>query len=107
LILVTDFIFIREENRQKKKIVDTKAKFIENSISNYKVLKKQFIEDVIKSDIDKETKQIEKKENELMFLKKCHEKKLRDKSLKTSNLLYPIKTEKITVKDELSKKYLF
>jgi hypothetical protein len=90
-----------------KKIVDTKAKFIENSISCYKVLKKKFIEDVIKSDIDKETKQIEKKENELVFLKKCHEKKLLDKSLKTSNLLFPIKTEKITIKDKLSKKYLF
>jgi hypothetical protein len=70
-------------------------------------LKKQFIEDVIKSEIEKETKQIEKKENDLVFLKKCHEKKLRDKSLKISNLLYPIKTQKITVNDELSKKYLF
>lgn len=98
---------LREENRQKKKIVDTKAKFIENSISSYKVLKKQFIEEVIKSDIEKETKQIEKKENELVFLKKCHEKKLRDRSLKTSNILYPIKTQKITVEDDLSKKYLF
>lgn len=87
--------------------MDTKAKFIENSISSYKVLKKQFIEDVIKSEIEKETKEIDKKENELVLLKKCHEKKLRDKSLKTSNLLYPIKAEKITVKDEVSKKYLF
>ncbi len=106
-LLLVNLCYFREENRQKKKIVDTKAKFIENSISSYKVLKKQFIEDVIKSEIEKETKQIEKKENELVFLKQCHEKKLRDKSLKTSNLLYPIKAEKITVKDELAKKYLF
>jgi len=71
-------------------------------------LKKKYIEDVIKSEIDIESKMIEKKENELVFLKKCHEKKLKDKNLKTSNLLYPVKSERITVKDELAnKKYLF
>jgi hypothetical protein len=99
--------FFSEENKQKKKIVDTKIKFIENSIANYKVLKKQYIEDVIKSDINKETKIIEKKENQLIFLKKCHEKKLKDKSLRSSNLLYPIKAEKITISDHLSNKFLF
>ena len=87
--------------------MDTKKEFLENSIANYKILKKEFIEDVIKSDIDRETKLIEKKENELVFLKKCHEKKLRDKSLKTSNLLHPIKAERITVNDKLNKNYLF
>ena len=87
--------------------METKKEFIENSIANYKILKKEFIEDVIKSEIDKETKMIEKRENELVFLKKCHEKKIRDKSLKTSNLLHPIKFEKITVTDKMNKKYLF
>ena len=70
-------------------------------------MKKQFIEDVIKTEIDRETRWIEKKENELVFLKKCHEKKLRDKSLKTSNLLHPIKAMKITVDDKMNKKYVF
>ena len=51
---------------------------------------------------------IEKRENELVFLKKCYEKKIRDKSIKTSNLLHPIKSERITVTDKIvHKKYLF
>lgn len=57
--------------------------------------------------MEKETQLIEKKENELIFLKKCHEKKLKDKSLKTSNLLYPVKAEKITFSVHRSKKLLF
>ena len=77
---------------------------MENSIANYKILKKQFIEEIFRGELDKETRSIEKKENELVFLKKCHEKKLRDKSLKTSHLLHPTKSEKITITDKIKKK---
>jgi hypothetical protein len=48
---------------------------------------------------------IEKKENELIFLKKCHEKKLRDKNFKSSNIMYPTKSEKIMVTEKVNKKY--
>ena len=77
---------------------------MENSIANYKILKKQFIEDIFRGEINKETSLIEKKENELVFLKKCHEKKLRDKSLKTRQILHPTKSEKITISDKIKKK---
>jgi hypothetical protein len=88
--------------------VEAKKEFMENSIANYKILKKEFIEDVIKSEIEKETKMIEKRENELVFLKQCHEKKIRDKSLKISNLLHPVKSERITITEKLNNKnYLF
>ena len=99
--------YFREENKQKKKIVDTKKEFLENSIANYKILKKQFIDDVYKSEIDKETRMIEQRENELVYLKKCHEKKLRDKSLKTSNIVFPTKSEKIFITEKNNKKILF
>ena len=82
-------------------------KFLQNSMTNYKVLKKQFIEDNFKSDIEKETKLIEKKENELIFLKKCHEKKSKDKNFRTSNIIFPVKKEKIDVNEEAKKKYYF
>jgi hypothetical protein len=47
---------------------------------------------------------LEKKENELISLKKCHEKKLREKSFKSSNILYPTKSEKIMITEKVNKK---
>ena len=87
-----------------KKIVDTKDKLLQNSITNYKILKKRYINDVFTNDIDKETKLIEKRENELMFLKRCHEKKLKEKNLKSSELLNPIRLEKIYVRQSSENK---
>jgi hypothetical protein len=72
---------------------------MENSIANYKILKKQYIDDIFKNEINRETSVIEKKENELVFLKKCHEKKLRNKSLGSTMMMYPTKSEKITIND--------
>ena len=87
--------------------MDCKKDFMENSIANYKVLKKQFIDDVYLGEIDKETRMIEKRENELVFLKKCHEKKLRDKSLRSSGIIHPTRSEKITITDKMNKKNIF
>ncbi len=83
--------------------MDTKKEFMENSIANYKILKKQFIDEIFKSEINRETSVIEKKENELVFLKKCHEKKLRNKNIRTSTMMYPTKSEKITINDRYGK----
>lgn len=67
---------LKEENIQKKKIVDAKYQIIKNSIDNYKILKKDYIENIFADEIEKEMKDIYKKQNELAYLKVAHENKL-------------------------------
>jgi hypothetical protein len=45
---------------------------MENSIENYKKLKKQFIENLFENEIKSEQKMMETKENELRFLLKIN-----------------------------------
>ena len=63
-----------EENRQKKKIVDSRFEFIKSSISNFKLLKQKYIKNILTSDIEREAKEINKKLNKLETLKELHEK---------------------------------
>ena len=74
---------VKEENRQKKKIVDSKYEFIKNSISNFKLLKQKYIKNILNSDIERETKEINQKLIKLETLKDLHEK---SKNSRTKNL---------------------
>jgi hypothetical protein len=68
--------FLKDENVQKKKIVDAKYQLIKKSISNYKDLKKSYLDHNLENEIKKERQIIQKKENELMFWKMVHENKI-------------------------------
>lgn len=70
---------VKEENRQKKKIVDTRYEFIKNSISNFQKLKQDYIKNIITSDIQNEMKEIQEKRKQLVSLKMLHEKRLMNK----------------------------
>jgi hypothetical protein len=70
---------LKEENRQKKKIVDSRYEFIKNSISNFKILKQEYIKSLITNEMEKEMKEIQEKQKQLESLKELHEKNLKKK----------------------------
>jgi hypothetical protein len=82
---------IKMENIQKKKIVDARFDLIDNSIKNYKRMKKQFIDSIYGEKVEKEMTEIYKKQNELKFLQITHEnnmiKRKHDKKLNTLTCL--------------------
>lgn len=61
---------MKEENIQKRKIVEIRYKIISHAIENYKNLKKEYIDYNFEEDIENELKIINKKKNELRILKK-------------------------------------
>ncbi len=66
---------LAEENKQKKRIVDAKHKILKNSINNYKLLKKEYIDSMLIDELKNEEKVMSAKQNELEFLKMTHLKK--------------------------------
>lgn len=66
---------LKEENKQKKRIVDAKYNILRDSIENYKIIKKECIDNLFNEEIEKEMKQIQFKEHELAYLRYRHENK--------------------------------
>lgn len=75
---------IKEENKQKKKIVDIRYELIKNSISNFKILKQEYIKGIITSEMEKEIKEIQEKLKKLESLKELHQKNLKKKNYNPS-----------------------
>jgi hypothetical protein len=85
---------IKEENKQKKKIVDIRYEFIKNSISNFKMLKQEYIKGIITNEMEKEMKEIQEKLKQLNSLKELNQKNLKRKNINTSE-----ETEKMLTYD--------
>ena len=66
---------LKEENQQKKRIIDAKMALIQSSIDGYKLLKKSYIENNFGDEVERERRIIERKNNELKFLKLASDKK--------------------------------
>jgi len=67
---------IIEENKQKRILVERKKEIMKASILSYKNNKKNLINELIEEEIGKEKKDVEVKENELMFWKYQYERKI-------------------------------
>jgi len=74
LLILKDKII--EENRQKRILVERKKEIMKASILSYKNNKKNLINELIVEEIGKEKKDVEVKENELMFWKHQYERKI-------------------------------
>ncbi len=72
------FIYYREENKQKKILVETKKEIMKSSIMSFQNKKKNLINELLSDEISKEKKDVEIKENELMFWKHQYERKIID-----------------------------
>lgn len=64
---------LKEENRQKKRIIEAKYNLTKNAIENYKTMKKEYILTAMKEGIDKDMKELMKKQETLKYLKEMHE----------------------------------
>jgi len=65
-----------EENKQKRILVENKMEIVKKSIEYYQRNKKEIIDKIMEDQINNEKKDLEVKENELMFWKHEYEKKL-------------------------------
>jgi len=70
--------FVREENKQRKILVETKKEIMKSSIMKFQNKKKTMISELMSEEINKEKKDVEIKENELMFWKHQYERKIID-----------------------------
>jgi hypothetical protein len=77
---------MQEENKQKKKIVDAKYVLMKNSIQNYKIMKKDYIDNNFAEEIEVELNEILKKKKELEKLKMVYDYNVNNLSNKENEI---------------------